>query len=63
MHKYVYNGPVEEYDDCIRRRWKSQTFAVSEKKARSNLAYQWKKANNLDPRTRVTLPGQVILAE
>lgn len=33
---------------------------VSEKKARSNLVYQFKKKTNRIPSTRITLPGKVV---
>jgi hypothetical protein len=61
MNKYSYDGPVMEFDRCIANRWKASTYAVSEKKARSNLTYQYKKRNNKLPNTMITLPGQIIL--
>ena len=61
MNKYSYDGPVMEFDRCIADRWKASTYAVSEKKARSNLTYQYKKRNNKLPNTMITLPGQIIL--
>ena len=61
MKQYLYDGPVMEFDRCIANRWKASTYAVSEKKARSNLTYQYKKKNNKLPNTMITLPGQIIL--
>ena len=61
MKQYSYDGPVMEFDRCIANRWKASTYAVSEKKARSNLTYQYKKKNNKLPNTMITLPGQLIL--
>ena len=61
MKQYLYDGPVMEFDRCIANRWKASTYAVSEKKARSNLTYQYKKRNNKLPNTMITLPGQIIL--
>lgn len=61
MNQYSYDGPVMEFDRCIANRWKASTYAVSEKKARSNLTYQYKKRNNKLPNTKITLPGQLIL--
>lgn len=61
MKQYSYDGPVMEFDRCIANRWKASTYAVSEKKARSNLTYQYKKRNNKLPNTMITLPGQLIL--
>ena len=61
MKQYLYDGPVMEFDRCIANRWKASTYAVSEKKARSNLTYQYKKRNNKLPNTMITLPGKIIL--
>lgn len=62
MNQYSYDGPVMEFETCVANRWKSSTYAVSEKKARSNLAYQFKKQNNRLPNTRITLPGKLMSA-
>lgn len=43
MNQYMYDGPVMNFGTCISDRWHGTTYAVSEKKARSNLAYQFKK--------------------
>jgi hypothetical protein len=48
-----------EFNTCIEHCWKASTFAVSENKAKSNLAYQYKKKNNKLPNTKITLPGKV----
>ena len=45
MNLYLYDGPVMEFDNCVANRWTASTRAVSEKKARSNLTYQFKKKN------------------
>ena len=39
MNLYSYDGPVMEFDRCIANHWQGQTYAVSEAKARTNLAY------------------------
>ena len=59
MNKYVYDGSVMEFDRCISDNWHGETFAVSEKKARINLAYQYKKQHNRTARTNITLPGKI----
>lgn len=46
MPKYFYSGPVMEFNTLLADIWEGETTAPSEKKARSNLAYQFKKANN-----------------
>lgn len=62
MNKYLYDGPVMEFDICIQHRWQGSTYAVSEKKARSNLAYQYKRSSNRTPNTKITLLGKITLA-
>lgn len=62
-HKYIYDGPVMEFDKLVMDRWKGETIAPSEKKARSNLAYQYKTKNNRVPGIKVTLPGKIKMAE
>lgn len=59
MDKYLYDGPVMEFDRCVQSNWKGETIATSEIKARSNLSYQWKKKNNRIAGTRITLPGKL----
>lgn len=59
MKLYVYDGPVMEFETCVANHWKGSTYAVSEKKARSNLAYQFKKKNNRISGAKITLPGKV----
>lgn len=59
MKQYIYDGPVMEFERCIASHWKGVTYAETEKKARSNLAYQFKKKNNRVPATRIALPGKV----
>ena len=61
MNMYSYDGPVMEFDNCVANRWIASTRAVSEKKARSNLTYQFKKKNNRLPGTKIILPGKISL--
>lgn len=60
MTLYSYCGPVMAFDKVIANRWSGQTYAVSESKARSNLAFQFKKESGRVPRTNITLPGKII---
>lgn len=62
MREYQYDGPVMRFEDCIQYRWKASTYAPSESKAKSNLAYRYKKENGLMPTTKITLPGKLIPA-
>lgn len=57
--KYVYEGPVMVFDTCVADRWRGETMAPTAEKARSNLAYQFKKQNNRNAGSRVTLPGKL----
>ena len=59
MDKYIYQGPIVLFGRCVANNWKAETFAESEKKARSNLSYQAKKACNISASSKVTLPGKI----
>lgn len=62
-NKYIYEGPVMEFDMCVTDHWKGETYAVSENKARSNLAYQYKKRTHRTSDAKLTLPGKIERAE
>lgn len=55
MNRYCYKGPVMEFEQCVSNNWEGTTYAASEKKARSNLAYQYKRQYN-----KITLPGKLV---
>lgn len=61
METYFYEGPVLEFDRIIANHWSASTRAVSEKKARSNLAYQFKMEFGREPRSKITIPGKLII--
>lgn len=63
MQTYYYDGPVLEFDKIIANRWSSSTRAVSEKKARCNLAYQFKMEYGRIPRSKITIPGKLTIIE
>lgn len=63
MKQYSYEGPVMEFGRIIADRWTATTCAVSENKARCNLAYRFKKENNKTPAAKVTLPGKIVAVE
>ena len=64
-HKYIYRGPVDVFDSSsytetrLTDMWSGETMAATEAKARSNLAYQYKKETNRHVRAMITLPGHV----
>lgn len=56
---YHYKGPVTAFGRVITESWEGYTNAVSEGKARSNLAYQYKRENKRSATSRVELPGKI----
>ena len=63
MNRYYYDGPVLEFERCIANHYRASTCAVSEKKAKQNLAYRFKKETNRMPNAKITLPGKIIMVE
>ena len=63
MNLYSYQGPVQEFDRCIANNWSGTTYAPSEKKARSNLTYRFKRENNKTASAKITLPGKITRVE
>lgn len=63
MYKFYYEGPVVSFETVVQSKWKSSTWAVTEKKAISNLSYQWKKLNGLIANTRISLPGKLTIVD
>ena len=64
MNRYIYQGPVSMFGRCMAQNWKGTTYAVSEKKAKSNLAYQFKKQNKLLGNSApVSFPGKLTCYE
>ena len=63
MKMYSYEGPVMEFNRCVANKWSGSTDASTEKKALSNLAYQFKKEYERSPNTKITLPGKIVSDE
>ena len=63
MKLYSYDGPVLEFDRIIANHWKASTRAESEKKARCNLAYQFKEQYGRVPRSMIAIPGKLTIIE
>lgn len=61
MNLYSYDGPVLEFEKIIANHWKATTHAVSEQKARSNLAHRFKMETGRSTRSRISLPGKLYL--
>lgn len=62
-HTYTYDGPVMIFDRCVMQVWRTTTWAPSEKKARANLAYRYKRDNNLAKTAKVELPGKIKMVD
>lgn len=60
MYEFYYDGPVTKFGICITNRWKGTTFAMSAKKAKSNLIYQFKKQYGYTSNTKIDIPGKVV---
>ncbi len=60
MNRYEYNGPVMEFDKYIDRDWSGTTYAPTAKKAKSNLAYQYKIKHNKCANAKISLPEDVV---
>ena len=60
MTLYSYDGPVLEFDRIVANHWRGQTYAASEAKARSNLAFQFKRDTGRIPRSKIILPGKIV---
>ena len=63
MKVYSYDGPVLEFDRIIATHWKSTTKATSERKARCNLAHQFKQQYGKASQSRITIPGKLIIID
>lgn len=59
--KYSYKGRVKIFGNTVNSGWTAQTYAVSAEKAKSNLAYQYKKTHNLVAATKVELPDELLV--
>jgi hypothetical protein len=62
-HEYVYEGPVLLFNNRLTDKWKSETTAPSESKARNNLAYQYKKNHNMPANSKISLPGKLKMVD
>lgn len=63
MNLYFYDGPVLEFERIIAEHWCASTRAVSEKKARTNLAHQFKLQYGRVPQSKITIPGKLTIIE
>lgn len=62
MPFYIYSGPVKVFDAISQENYQAKTYAATARKAKSNLAYRWKKENGYLPSAKVTLTGKIMEA-
>lgn len=55
MNRYLYDGPVLMFGRCVFDHFKAETWANSEKKALSNMAYQYKMKAGLGTDAKIKL--------
>lgn len=60
MERYIYEGPVLGLTRVISEKWRGETYAVSEKKAKSNLTFQFKRQNGLVSTTKIFFPFSLM---
>jgi hypothetical protein len=60
MEHYIYEGPVLGLSRVISEKWRGETYAVSDKKAKGNLGYQFKRQNGLAKGTKIFLPYNLL---
>lgn len=60
MKQYSYKGPVLEFEKIVTNNWEASTWAASPSKARSNLAFRFKKEHGKSCSAKITLPGKLV---
>lgn len=61
MNYYTYEGPVmNNFDQLITTKWYGETYANTDKKAKSNLCYQFKKECGLLQTARIKLMNKPV---
>lgn len=59
-HIFTYSSSVTDgFGREITHRWEADTIAISEKKARANLIYRFKKEHGLANTAKIILPGKL----
>lgn len=57
--QYYYDGVVLEFERVISNRWSGSTYAKTPNKAKSNLAYRFKKETGRSANSKISLPGKI----
>lgn len=61
--KYIYEGAVFVFDNCVATKWRGETYATTSAKAKNNLIYQFKKQNGYSASAKVDLVASNVLPE
>ena len=57
---YAFTGAVKVHDKLVADAFKATTWAVSPGKARSNIAFQFRKKANIANHIPITLIGEIV---
>lgn len=60
---FQYTGPVMQFGKCIGKVHGLKTYAPTERKALSNIAFNYKKQHGLLPSARIELAKEYLVAE
>ena len=60
---WIYTGPVMKFNTCVQQNWQASTYAPTEKKARANLTYRYKREHDYIKETKIDLPGIIVKGE
>lgn len=61
MEHYIYEGPVmNNFGQLITNKWEGETYANTDKKAKSNLSYQFKKDHGLLQTAKIKLVDEPV---
>ena len=63
MYRYIYDGPVKEFNKVITEKLKGETMAVSEKRASDNLAFQFKREFGKSLNSKISFPGKIMFID
>lgn len=63
MYRYIYDGPVKEFNKVITEKLKGETMAVSEKRARDNLAFQFKREFGKSLNSKISFSGKIMFID
>ncbi len=58
-YTWRYIGPVMEFDRCIERRWIAETWASTEKIAKRNFIFRYKRDHDRAHNAKIVLTGKI----